>query len=245
MYFMYIDESGVSETTHPSQYFITTGTIFHENNLNSMKADIQDYKDTNFVGAFQNAEIHVYDMWKARNSFFGLSIPQKTALVDSLYNTISGLSCTIIAVRIDKQEFIQHHSNPAEILDYAYMLLVERFDNFLVENDEKGIIRIDQTTEPIEAFLNDKDSRILKIINKVRKKGTRWQRAAIDIIEEPNFLQSHVRKGLQVADAVSYCVNRKTNNHTDFDSFWNLIYPKFRTSQTGQVLGYGLITYPR
>jgi len=244
---MYIDESGVSEITHPSQYFIVTDTIFDESDLNFMKDKIQNYKNINFFGTFQNAEIHLYDMWKTRNSFFGLSISQKTSLVDSLYNTIDSLSCTIIAVRIDKQRFVQLHSssNPNEILNYAYMLLVERFDNFLVESGGRGVIRIDQITPPTEPFLNDKDSRILRIINKVRKKGTRWQRAAIDIIEEPHFLQSHARKGLQVADAVSYCVNRKTNNHTDFDNYWNLIYPKLRKSSSGLVRGYGLITYPR
>jgi hypothetical protein len=242
---MYLDESGVIETTHPSRYFITAGIIFHENTLSKMKKDVINFKKTNFVGNLYGAEIHTYEIRKARGKFLGITESKKHSLLNSLYTMVNNLDSTVIAIRIDKQKFVARHSDKNEILDYGYMLLAERFDNFLVENNEKGIIRIDISTSPNQTGLNCKDTKILKIINKVRKKGTKYQRAAIDIVEEPHFLKSHQRKGLQVADLVAYCTSRKTNNFTDFDAYWNLIYPKFRKSQNGKVEGYGLIAYPR
>ena len=54
-------------------------------------------------------------------------------------------------------------------------------------------------------------------------------------VEESDVIVSHLRKGLQVADAVAYCVNRKINSYSDVDVFWNKIYPKFRTDSNGNA----------
>lgn len=242
---MYVDESGTVELTDQTQYFVTAGTIFHEDALDTMKTEIDTYKDTNFTGKMKFAEIHVYDIWKGRGKFFGLNLTQKRSILDPLYQSISNLQFTSIAVRIDKKKFAKRHNDPNEVLNYGYMLLIERFDYFLRENKSKGIIRIDKTTPPDKVNLNEKDDYILRIINRIRKRGTRWQTPAENIIEEPHFLHSHTRKGLQVADAVSYCITRKSNSMNDFDSYWNLIYPKFRKSTYGTVDGFGLITYPK
>jgi hypothetical protein len=241
---MYVDESGVADISDNSNYFVTAGIIFHENDLNAMKSEIQNYKNTYFTGNLANAEIHVYDIWRGKGSFFGLDLTQKIALLDPLYKTVNNLHITNIAIRIDKKKFVTRHPIN-KILDYGYMLLVERFDNFLRDNESNGIIRIDRSTKSSHGYLDHKDSTILKIVNRVRKRGTQWQRAAIDIVEEPTFLHSHTRKGLQIADTIAYCTTRKSNNHSDFDSYWNLIYPKFRKSATGITDGYGLVTYPK
>ena len=180
---------------------------------------------------------------KVKKDFNGLNLNQKTALLNPLYDTINKMTCTTIAIVIDKNKFVKRH-HPTEILEYGYMLLVERFDNFLRENNNKGVIKIDKSTQPNEVKLNSKDSDILKLINQVRKHGTRFQRSAKDIIEEPDFLHSFTRKGLQVADSIAYCTSRK-HNSIDFDVYWNLIYSKFRKSKTGKVLGYGLVYYPK
>jgi len=245
MYIMYVDESGVREISDRTPFFVTTGAIFYEDNLYVMKNAIQDYKDNYFTGSLNGAEIHLYYMWRGKGRFHGLNQQQRIALIDPLYDLINKLQFTTIAVRIQKNKFALRHSNPSEILEYGYMLLVERFDYFLRDNNSKGIIRIDKSTMPYQANLNGKDSCILRLINRIRKRGTRWQPPAENIVEEPHFLHSHTRKGLQVADAVSYCITRKSNNTNDFDSYWDLIYPKFRRSEGGRVDGYGLITYPK
>ena len=242
---MYVDESGVESVYDKTKFFVTAGAIFHEDDLETMKTTIRDYVKQNFTGNYANAEIHLQQLFKAKGKFFGLTQSQKLALLNSLYSTISGLPFIGIVIGIDKQKFVSKHSDPNDILDYGHMLLVERFDNFLVEHDEKGIIRIDRTTGSTEIKLNTKDTKILKIINKIRKNGTRWQAPAKSIVEEPAFLSSHIRIGLQIADAVAYCANRHVNNNSDFDSFWKIIYSKLRSSSIGVVTGYGYRIYPK
>ena len=56
---MYVDESGVESVRDNSNFFVTAGAIFHEDDLTTMKTDIQNYKDANFSGTHQDAEIHL------------------------------------------------------------------------------------------------------------------------------------------------------------------------------------------
>lgn len=242
---MYVDESGTESIYDKTKFFVTGGAIFHEDQLEFMKQQIDEYKATTFTGGLSGAEIHLQQMFKGKGAFYGLNLAQKMALLTPLYDTINNIPFTAIAIAIDKQKFAKRHSDLSEILDYGHMLLVERFDNFLRENSCKGVIRIDKTTPPNQIKLNQKDEYILKLINKIRKRGTRWQSPAISIVEEPYFLASYLRKGLQVADAITYCTNRILNNNSDFEPYWKIIYNKFRKNSAGIVDGYGFRIYPK
>ena len=46
---MYVDESGVESVRDNSNFFVTAGAIFHEDNIATMKTDIQNYKNGNYV----------------------------------------------------------------------------------------------------------------------------------------------------------------------------------------------------
>ena len=85
---------------------------------------------------------------------------------------------------------------------------------------------------------------ILSYINHIRHHGTNWQ-SVRNIVEEPLFYDSFVRKGLQIADAVAYCTNRYLNKNNDFDSYWKLLYPKIQKNASGTTMGYGLTVFPR
>ena len=148
MYIMYVDESGTESVYDKTQFFVTSGVIFHENQLELMKQEIINYTSTYFTGSLEGAEIHLQQMFKGKGKFFGLNLTQKIALLDPLYSTIAGIPFIAIAIAIDKQKFIKKHSDLTEILDYGHMLLIERFDKHLQETDSKGIIRIDRTTSP-------------------------------------------------------------------------------------------------
>ena len=139
-----------------------------------MKTDIQNYKNANFSCTHQDAEIHLQHIFKGRGKFFGLNLSQKLSLLNPLYSTLHNLPFTIISVAINKQRFTKNHF-VREILDYGHMLLIERFNSFLVEKDNKGIIRIDRTTAPNKVNLDPKDAYILRLINRIKKNGTRWQ----------------------------------------------------------------------
>ena len=243
LYIMYVDESGVEEITDDTKYFVTSGVIIHENSLADMKEKISEFKNKKFLGNLEDAEIHVHEIFKGKKEFYGLTPVQIKEILDELYNTITKIPFSTISVVIDKPKLKDSEFKDWDILETGYTFLIERFDKFLRRTNHKGIIRIDKTSNKVNA-LNAKDNKILDAVNKIRKHGTNWQ-SIKNIAEEPYFIDSHLRKGLQVADAVVYCVNRHMNQHKMFDDYWDMILPKMHSKHSGSITGFGLTVFPK
>ena len=79
-----------------------------------------------------------------------------------------------ITIAIDKCKLRNSKFKNWNILRTAYTFLVERFDLFLTRKENKGMLRIDLTSNK-PGSLNAKDCEILEHINTIRKKGTSWQ----------------------------------------------------------------------
>lgn len=239
---MYVDESGVPEIKDNTKFFVASGAVFHEKELETMKKLIIEFKNNNFTGKLDGAELHVHDIYKGKNVFYGLSKQQKYDLLDNVYSTIEKLDLTIITIAIDKTKLKIKYPH-YKIAETAYKFLIERFDKFLGEKDNKGVIRIDRTTNDQEIKLNKRDCDILQIVNAIRKYGTGWQTIS-HIVEEPLFYNSSMRKGLQVADAIAYCTNRHLAGYSDFEPYWNVIQSKLRCNELGKTDGYGFRIFP-
>ena len=240
---MYVDESGVEEITDPTKYFVTSGTIFHENGLAEMKKKIIDFKEEVFVDDLKDCEIHVHDIYKGKNDFYGIKLEKRREILDKLYTALSNIRFSIISVAIDKQNLLDSKWSNYDILETGYTFLIERFDKFLRRTNNKGLVRIDRTSNKTYA-LNKKDRKIIDTISHIRKHGTNWQ-SIKTIVEEPFLIKSHLRKGLQIADAAVYCTNSFLNLNDDFKNYWDIIYPKIHTSSFGSIWGYGLYIFPK
>ncbi|MEM4377661.1 MAG: DUF3800 domain-containing protein [Candidatus Nitrosotenuis sp.] len=242
MYIMYIDESGVERINDQTKYFVICGAIFHERDLTDMKKAMQDVRD-NKLGRFSGSEIHIHDIYKGQKAFYSISLSEIKTVLTNIYTSLNNLQFSIISVAINKPELLRSKYYNYDILETAYTFLIERFDNFLSKNNNKGIIRIDKTSNK-STQLNQKDRKILELINQIRRNGTNLQRIK-NIIEEPLFYDSALRKGLQVADASVYCVNARLNCNQFFDPYWKIIHSKLQTSPTGEISGYGLYVFPK
>ena len=76
-----------------------------------------------------------------------------------------------ISVAIDKHELLNSKYKKYDVLETAYIFLVERFDKFLTKEQNKGIMKIDKTSNK-QCALNAKDKRILDIINRKKTRNT-------------------------------------------------------------------------
>ena len=164
-------------------------------------------------------------------------------ILDKLYTVISDIRFSITSVAINKPNLLTSKWNNYDVLETGYTFLIERFDKFLRRTNNKGIVRIDKTSNK-QVALNKKDCKILDTINHIRKHGTNWQ-SIRTIAEEPFLIESHLRKGLQIADADVYCTNSFLNLNEDFKNYWDMIYPKIHTSNVGSIWGYGLYVFPK
>lgn len=93
----------------------------------------------------------------------------------------------IISVAIDKKKLLDSRFKNYDVLQTAYIFLVERFDKFLRKKSNKGMIRIDATSNKPNSP-NAKDRKILRIINEIRMRGTNWQPIKNIIEEHPYFI---------------------------------------------------------
>lgn len=244
---MYVDESGVEQLSDETPFYVVSGVIFYEDVLANMKTVIQQYKNDNFKNELKNAEIHLYDMYNGYNSFEGISFTKKWELINNLYDTVGELPMTIISVAIDKQKFRNWKENakPKDVISMCYNILLERFQMFLQDQNNFGVIRIDRTTDKDQYKLNSKDQLIIKHTNNIRRKYFTAFVRAKNVVEEVLILDSSIRKGLQIADATAYCTTKYLTTRRNFSGCWNKIEPKFRRSPSGNIKGYGLVVFPR
>ena len=99
---MYVDESGVEEISDNTRYFVVSGSIFHENSLESMKTHVIEFKKDHFIGKYKNAEIHVHDIYKGQKQFYGLTPKEIEDLLLKWYQSLRKITFSTISVAIDK-----------------------------------------------------------------------------------------------------------------------------------------------
>ncbi|MGC1132043.1 MAG: DUF3800 domain-containing protein [Nitrososphaeraceae archaeon] len=184
---MYVDDSGNPLFKDNSAYYVISGLIIHESNIQDVEQFTQEYKDRNFEGEYTNAEIHVHDIYKSQPPFSGLTLEKKYEILDSLYTFIGGLPICVISVGIDKVELIQNFSH-WNIFNAAWTFLIERFNNYIHDKGgriNRGIFIVDKSSKIPEY-------EITTIVNRLRKNGSNFQ-SITNIVEEVHIIKTERR----------------------------------------------------
>lgn len=239
LYIMYVDDSGSPHAKDDTKFYVITGVIVHETDLHQVEGMIQYYKNQHFTSPeFVDAEVHVHDIYKGQNEFATLTKEKKYELLNELYHTIDLLPITAISVGINKAMMKDTMPN-WNIFNAAWTFLCERFDMFIDDNGDnmnKGLIIVDKSSK-----LPEKE--VTAVVSRLRKYGSNYQ--AIDTLaEEPIFIDSHLREGIQVADACAYATLKHLNGHEKFEKYWEAVRGKLRSSSGGSIIGYGLKVFP-
>lgn len=236
---MYVDESGCTDLS-TGKYFVISGVIINECNLDYIQLEISNYKHLYFINECQGAEIHIYDIWQGRPPFDKIDITTKKTLLNNLYILLFNLPFTIVSVVIDKQLMLSGNYINWKVNKASWTFLTERFDRFISDNSEwgnKGLLIVDKQTKEV-------DNEIRERVNDLLKHGTLYHKYK-RIFEEPLFVPSFNRIGLQIADAVSYCTLKHFYLNTHFDEYWNYTQTKYRKNpKDNNIYGYGLKIFP-
>ena len=233
---MHVDESGSISHKDNTKYYVLSGVIVNNDEIYNLKQISYKYKLSNFIRDYVDAEIHTHDIFKSRGDFTRISLEEKYHLLDELYAAISKMDIIIISIVIDKHE-IQERNPSWKILDNAWLYLFERFDNYLecISNSAEGIIKIDKSTPK-------QQSEVYKIIRFLRNRTADCQKTRINT--DPVFIDSASAEGIQIADAIAYCTFSHKSNSAKFESYWKMIYHKFRRDRHGHVNDYGIKEFP-
>jgi Protein of unknown function (DUF3800) len=233
---MYVDDSG-SPGLKDGTFYVITGVILHESIIRDFEKATQVYKRTHFR-EYANCEIHTHDIYKSKRDFSDLTLKRKYELLDSLYDFMLKLPITVISVGIEKVKFVKRYS-----IDYlfedAWTFLVERFEQFINDNGQgsnEGMMIVDKSSKIPE-------NEICKIVRRLRRIGTNFCEIN-HLVEEPMFIDSSIREGIQMADAAAYCTIKHLTNYVKFSSYWDILASKIRRGPTGQIEGYGFKVFP-
>ena len=173
---MYVDESGVEQTSDQTRHFLVSGVVIHEQNLQDMYARVYKIRGSVFPTKFKNSEIHAHDIYKGHKDFFGISKSEVHESLHGLYASLLDIDFSTISIVIDKKALLCSRYSDYDVLGTAYTFLIERFDNFLHKSGEKGMLRLDRTSGKPNS-LNAKDR---KIFGPHQRDKDAWNRMAIN-----------------------------------------------------------------
>jgi len=234
---MYVDETGTPSFNDASKYFLLTGVILKESDVKRIKKEVFDFKFKKFSGAYTEAEIHMNEIFRSKKEFLSLKVEEKRELVSELYNMIKNMPITVITAAIDKPDLKQKHQK-WDVFKITLIILISKFNQFLESANtypEKGKIRIDKSTDRQRTVINN----YVRMLRKEKKHNQ-----INNIVGFPYFVNSDASEGIQVADAVSYCIGKKLLGNPRFPViYWDLIKDKIYSNK-GKIMGFGLNVFP-
>jgi hypothetical protein len=238
MYFLYVDESGKSGLRDPVQpYHVLGGLAVHESTWQAMEADLNVRIDAIVPPPRPHDwELHMTDMVNGKGWFAGMPRKDRGLLCDAVLDVIDAHDPTFIFTVVDKQKHLAKYVTPDPPEDVTYLMMIERFQYFLEEKDEVGVIVSDDQ--------KGSEDHIRKAHSSYRREGTGYA-SILHVIETPFFAPSHWSRMLQIIDVATWLLANKLRNQAKGKpppSEWARIVPHLRGYPA--YAGRGLKIFP-
>lgn len=233
MYLMYIDESGNTAPLQQngSKFLVLTGCIINQSEKYDIEVEFRKIKEE----FYQNPDVEI------KSNFLRYANPDITDITspiklnsreryDELERKIAEfmkkIPARLITIVIDKIGYWSKYpaQNP---YDAAYIFLLERFQGFLVENDDLGLCIIDPREGTVQKKYIDKD--LDQTHNLLRWENHGFWKQCPRIIERVLFSSSDLTIGIQLADLYCYPifhVNEYEKKPTEYWRFNEVTIPK-------------------
>jgi hypothetical protein len=247
MYLMFTDESGTPpkpDKQHP-RYFVIAGIIIPESSWTVVRDALMGMKIRRKIRGEIKWRYFAPDNHDDKNPMRKLSPDERNEIRTEIYRIISKVgSMTTIAAVCCAQAAYQMPSigGQEDIYHLTYKVLSERFQYFLQArknpdgSNSMGIIVSDHR--------GAKDDKRLRAHHQMLLHSTGAATSQYRNLIESLFLQpSDQSIGIQLADMVAGALWRAYERKDD--QFASQIKSTFRTSTTGQILGYGIVHVPK
>lgn len=148
-YFLYIDESGdpgdyMDKNNQiikgSSKFFTLAGIIVSKDEKRKMEYETNQLIDTylNRKQLDKNFKLHYHPLRMKRSPYDKLSAEMRKQLADSVFNIIEKSDCVLLSVTINLERHCKKYSTPANPQAYTMLIMLERFQDFLEENNGEG-----------------------------------------------------------------------------------------------------------
>ena len=94
----------------------------------------------------------MHDIFKGQKSFAGITRQEAGDVLSGVHALIDELEFDTISAAIDKPALTASKFSNYDVLETAYEFLIERFNNFSRRTENKGLVRIDKTSNKARMF---------------------------------------------------------------------------------------------
>ena len=249
MYIAYVDESGdPGHNTRITRYFTLSGIIVADSNwkafLDRVKAFRKGLKRD--FGLTLKSDLRASDLWYNRGDFekLNLNYANRRRIFGRTAEFLRySQEITILTVSINKAS--PQLPSTGKIGEIAWMMFLQRYENWLLAKQELGIIVNDEGHEKMTRML----SRKMRVYNPIPSHyGGSYQSPLVKIIEDPFPRHSQDSYFVQLTDISAYLA-RLRHNHTPKQAKWGIdrlykrIKPRYML-EASRKDNYGFVIYP-
>lgn len=247
MHLFFVDESGTlaKPGKGSGEHFVLAGVVIPEAVWRPLAEEMSRIKDKyNVVGEvkWRNFSMSNHD---STNNLAKLSQKDRYEFRDALYESLTRYkSVKIIAISAHRAKSFEapYIKTTDDLYRLCYKQLTERFQYHLQDQGREvgssinGIVIIDHR-------MSQDDARLRSDHHSLVSTDSEYSSKYKNLIEGLFVAPSHLSVGIQFADIVAGAIYRKIEKQDDH--CYNQIAKAFRASATGQIEGYGLITWPK
>lgn len=151
MYYLYLDESGDHDDylddyrriiANRSKFFTLGGIIVKDENRILFEQHFDNLMSKYFGGITlpEKFKLHYHKIRQRSPPYNQLTDPNRYAVMNEVFDKIVNCDCRLLSVTIDKERHCKKYSQPANPLGYILFLMLERFQYFLDEVQDEGIV---------------------------------------------------------------------------------------------------------
>lgn len=208
MQFIFIDETGNSgfDLDNIEQpYHILFGVIIEHKLLptiqeelsNIAKEHYEEYDKSDF-------EFKGFDLYKGKSFNKDKKVNERIEITEKIFNIFLKYNLKTITTIIDKQNLKRKYKNPMHPHQLALRFMVEKFENYLIENDKYGLMVCDEIKEHEQSLIEDLES--------FKRQGTaignHQNTICQNILDSVHYVKSHNSWGIQLSDVGTYFVGK-------------------------------------
>lgn len=196
----------IDESEHKDKYFTLTVLIVEDENLLRLEQELDallaDYAET--TGCVNiDAELHGYDMMQQKRDWDGVPIRIARSIYLRALGIINMLASAMFVETIDRHEQAKKYRNAYNPRTVAIGYILERVNEYASKGNEIAKCYLDDHYTAPEGR---------KEFIEYKAKGTFGYRSSkLANIEEMEFYDSRLERGLQAADLCCYVYQRRLN----------------------------------
>ena len=249
MYIAYVDESGdPGHNLAITRYFTLSGIIVADTNWNEFYDRVKAFRKglKRDFGLTSKADLRATDLWRSGGDFRELKLPYANQ-VEIFERTAEFLrsSQEIVILNVSINKGSPNLPDTGRISEMAWTRFLQRYENWLLANQELGIIVNDEGYDKIVRQL----SRKMRVYNPIPSHFGGYRNVpVVKIIEDPFSRHSQDSYFIQLADMSAYFA-RLRHDHSPSQAKAGLhwlykgIKPRYML-EASRKDSYGFVIYP-